>query len=117
MQLLWMALVALLTASTVFSDPLNCDLTAYAASDGLTATVEQDLGNLDAARTLLQRAIEIDEKAYEADHPSLAIRYSNLALVEQDLGNLDVARKFARRAYEIASARLGPDHPTTGLRV
>ena len=42
MKLLLTVLVSLLTASTVFADSLNCDLTAYTASDGLTATVDGD---------------------------------------------------------------------------
>ena len=50
--------------------------------------VEQDLGNLAEARRLLTRAIEIQEKAFEPDHPNLAVSYSNLALVEKALGNL-----------------------------
>ena len=38
------------------------------------------------------RAIEIEEKVFEPDHPALAIGYSNLAKVEQALGNLTKAQ-------------------------
>ena len=40
MRLFLTFLAALLTASATFADSLNCDLTAYSASDGLTATVD-----------------------------------------------------------------------------
>lgn len=43
MKLFGTALAVLLAASAVLADPLNCDLTAYEALDGLAATVEQDL--------------------------------------------------------------------------
>ena len=43
MRFLVTAFVVLVTASAAVAAPLNCDLTAYTASDGLTATLEEDL--------------------------------------------------------------------------
>src|SRR5207247_107778 len=71
------------------------------------------LGRFSVARELLRRAIEIDEKAYEPDHPNLAVSYSDLALVEKDLGNLAEARQLVRRALEIDVQAFGPGHPHT----
>ena len=47
-----------------------------------------------------------------ADHPKLAIRYSNLALVEQDLGHLEEARELLQRAIAIGEKAYEADHPT-----
>jgi hypothetical protein len=70
------------------------------------------LGNLTEAKRLSLCAIEIDEKAYERDHPILATGYSNLALVEKNLGNFTDARKLLLRAIEIFEKAYEPDHPT-----
>jgi len=80
------------------------------------ALVERDLGNLAAARELLQRAITIDEKAFAPDHPKLAIRYSNLATVEKALGNLAAARELLKRAIAIDEKAFAPDHPKLAIR-
>jgi len=52
------------------------------------AAIEQDLGHLEEARHLLQRAIEIQEKAFEPDHPNTLVMKNHLAavLVELDDG-------------------------------
>ena len=51
----------------------------------------------------LRRALEITEGL--ADHPTLAVSYSNLALVEQDLGNLSAACRLMRKASDIYLSR------------
>ncbi len=75
----------------------------------------QALGNLAEARSLLRRAIAIEEKAYDADHPTLATSYSNLAVVEQALGNLAEARSLLRRAIAIEEKAYDADHPTLAI--
>jgi hypothetical protein len=42
MKIFLFAIVAIATASTAAADPLNCNLAQFKASQGLTATVEQD---------------------------------------------------------------------------
>ncbi len=79
--------------------------------------VEQTLGNLAEARSLLRRAIAINEKAYDADHPTLATSYSNLAVVEQTLGNLAEARSLLRRAIAIEEKVYDADHPDLAIRI
>jgi tetratricopeptide (TPR) repeat protein len=73
------------------------------------------LGRLSAARELLRRAIAIGEKAHDADHPTLAVSYSNLATVEQDLGNLGAARELLRRAIAIDEKAYDADHPNLAM--
>jgi tetratricopeptide (TPR) repeat protein len=80
------------------------------------ALVEQDLGNLPQARSLLLKALAIQEKAYEPDHPTLATSYSNLALVEKALGNLPQARSLLLKALAIQEKAYEPDHPTLAIR-
>ena len=43
MRVFFTSILAFLTASTLFADPLTCDLGQYRAGTGLTATVDQDL--------------------------------------------------------------------------
>jgi tetratricopeptide (TPR) repeat protein len=68
-------------------------------------------GQYRGARTLLERAIASDEKAYEPGHPEFAILYSNLAAVERDLGNPKAARTLIERAIEIEQQEYAPDDP------
>ena len=68
------------------------------------------------ARELYLRAIEIKKKAFETDHPTLAVSYSNLALVEQDLGNPAEARRLLLRAIGIDEKAFETDHPNLAIR-
>jgi hypothetical protein len=52
---------------------------------GSLARVLQDLGELPAARQLLERALASDLKTYGEDHPNIATFRNNLAAVLQDL--------------------------------
>jgi cellobiose-specific phosphotransferase system component IIA len=53
------------------------------------------------------------EKAYEPDHPTLAVRYLNLGAIEAADGNIEQARTLIERAHAIFLGRLGPEHPNT----
>ncbi len=72
----------------------------------------QDLGDLPGARTRMERAIAIDEKHFDPDHPTLAISYSNLATILRGLGDLPGARTRMERAIVIQQKHFDPDHPT-----
>jgi tetratricopeptide (TPR) repeat protein len=82
---------------------------------GWVAMPFRELGQLVEARDLIQRALAVEEKAYAADHPTLAISYSNLALVERDLGNLAEARRLLQRAIAIDEKAYAADHPTLAV--
>lgn len=70
-----------------------------------------DQGDLGAARKYMERAIEIEKKHFEPDHPTLAISHSNLAAILKDLGELSTARENVERAIEIQKKHFVPDHP------
>ena len=81
----------------------------------------RDLGGAERlvrAEELLGRAIEIAEQHYEADHPTLAMSYSNLATVLTQLGGaerLTRAEELLGRAIEIAEQHYEADHPTLAV--
>jgi DNA-binding SARP family transcriptional activator/tetratricopeptide (TPR) repeat protein len=63
------------------------------------------------ARTALERALAIDERALGPEHPDVASDLSNLSLVLWNLGDLTGARAALERALAIDERDLGPDHP------
>ena len=77
------------------------------------ALVLHDLGELDEARTLLDRALAMDEQVLGADHQNVARDANNLAGVLRDMGEPLAAAEALRWALSFYQARLGPDHPTT----
>jgi tetratricopeptide (TPR) repeat protein len=70
-----------------------------------------ELGRMVEKRSMLLKAIAIQERAYEPDHPILATSYSNLARVERDLGNPTEARKLLHRAISIQERVYEPNDP------
>ena len=61
--------------------------------------------------------MEIDERSFGADHPSVAIALSNLAVLLQDAKRPSEAEPLVRRALEIDEQSLGPDHPNVAIRL
>ena len=51
------------------------------------------------------------------DHPTVAIRYNNLADLLQTQGKYDQAEPLYRRAIEIGEKALGKDHPDVAIRL
>ncbi|MFF3660828.1 tetratricopeptide repeat protein, partial [Streptomyces olivochromogenes] len=66
---------------------------------------------------LEERALAISETALGPDHPTTAIRLSNLASILSALGRHDEALPLMKRALAISETALGPDHPTTAVRL
>jgi predicted RNA binding protein with dsRBD fold (UPF0201 family) len=64
-------------------------------------------GDLDHARTLLERALAIYKTHFGPDHPTTAACLDNLATVLADQGHLDTARTQVERALHIRQAGLG----------
>jgi Tfp pilus assembly protein PilF len=75
--------------------------------------VQEQLGELEAARGSQQRALAIKQTVYGPEHPQVAITLGNLGIVQQQLGELEAAREGAVRALAIFERFLGPEHPTT----
>ena len=71
----------------------------------------QDLGELPEARRLMERAIEIEEKHFDPNHPTLAVRYNNLAHIALAEGKRAEACGLWRRAHAIVTKHFDADHP------
>jgi tetratricopeptide (TPR) repeat protein len=89
-----------------------------------TAILLNHLGNylhnrmeLTLAKSVLERAIAIDEKALGADHTRVAIDLNDLGLVLRDLIDLEGAESCLKRALEIDEKAFGPEHISVALRV
>jgi len=78
--------------------------------------VLRNLGELKAARDLLQKAMESDERSFEPGHPIIAIRQSILAVVLQELGELEAARDLLRKALDSDKKSFEPGHPKIAIR-
>ena len=76
----------------------------------------QNLGEYEAAKVLLEKAIASNEKNFGEGHPSTAINYSNLALVLQDLGDYEGARVLLEKALASDKKNFGEGHPFTAIR-
>jgi tetratricopeptide (TPR) repeat protein len=65
------------------------------------------------AKSVHERALQIDEKVYGPDHPEVATDVNNLGGVLRALGDLAGAKKSYERALKIFQHFLGEDHPKT----
>jgi len=73
--------------------------------------VQKKLGNFDAARSLFEQALSIQEAAQGSDHPKLATLLMNIGDSHGSQGNYDAAAPYYERALRISEAAHGPDHP------
>jgi tetratricopeptide (TPR) repeat protein len=70
------------------------------------------MGRFTAARQALYTALASAEKSFAHEHPSIAIRQSNLALVLWDLGELEEARDLLRQALAFYEQAFAAGHPS-----
>jgi len=89
-----------------------------------TANLLNGLGNylhirmeLASARSVLERALAIDEKALGLEHTSVARDINDLGSVLNALGDLDGAKSCFESALKIDEKNFGPDHPSVAIRV
>jgi tetratricopeptide (TPR) repeat protein len=75
------------------------------------ALYQMALGQYPDAERLLRRALAIDRRAYGDDHPTVAIRLTNLARLLQDTNRLADAEPLVRQALDIGRRAYGDDHP------
>jgi len=71
------------------------------------------LGDLDAARTLFDRALAIQERVLGPDQLETASTLGNLGELLRRQGALTPARHVLERALAVQERALGPDHPLT----
>jgi tetratricopeptide (TPR) repeat protein len=69
------------------------------------------------AKSVHERALQIDEKVYGPDHPEVATDVNNLGGVLRALGDLAGAKKSYERALQIDEKVYGPDHPEVATDV
>ncbi|PIE61482.1 MAG: hypothetical protein CSA29_03130 [Desulfobacterales bacterium] len=79
------------------------------------AIVLRDLGELKAAKSLLEKAVKSAEKTFGEDHSTTAIRYSNLATVLANLGELKAVKSLLEKTLKSNEKTFGEDHPTTAI--
>ena len=89
-----------------------------------TARLLNDLGRylnnrmeLASAKSVLERALAIDEKAFGPEHTSVATIANNLGLVLKDQGDLVGAKSCFERALAIDEKAFGPEHTSVAIRV
>jgi tetratricopeptide (TPR) repeat protein len=67
------------------------------------------------AEPLIRSALDIDTKNLASNHPSIAIRLSNLASLLESMNRLDEVEGLYRRALSINEQSFGPEHPRVAL--
>ena len=72
-----------------------------------------DLGRLDEAEKMYQRALQGYEKAWGPEHTSTLDTVNNLGNLYKNLGQLDKAEKTLQRALVTYAKVVSPDNLTT----
>ena len=72
-------------------------------------------GDYDRAIEYYQKALKIDLKKLDPEHPEVAIRYNNLGLAYGNKGDYDRAIEYYQKALKIALKKLGPEHPKVAI--
>jgi tetratricopeptide (TPR) repeat protein/predicted Ser/Thr protein kinase len=71
------------------------------------------VGNTDAARETLLRAMSVVAHVHGPDHPEIAPPAANLCRIAFDAADFEEAETQCRRAVEVSSAAYGPDDDRT----
>jgi eukaryotic-like serine/threonine-protein kinase len=108
----WSRLAELGLAS--LPDPAGAHTAGHLAN---AAVVHRAMGSYDEAKTLLERALTIQERALGPEHPDLTRSMNELANVYEDLGEFEGAKALHERALALRERALGSEHPevATGL--
>ena len=90
----------------------DCGIGKYEVAKVLIklGAVQLRLGELEAARVSLERALVISEAVYGPDHPELVPALINLGAVQLELGEQDAGVSI-ERALAMSEAVYGSDHP------
>jgi tetratricopeptide (TPR) repeat protein len=103
-----------LTAALQEAEQLNSPQTLTLVLTRL-ALVHLDLAHYQQAEPLLRRALEIGERSFGTDHPTVALRLNNLAQLLAATNRTAEAEPLTRRALEIDERALGADHPAVAV--
>ena len=63
------------------------------------------------AKEILLKAIELNHRNWDVDHPSFSTLYYNMGYAEHYLGNESESKHYFQKAYDIDLKQYGPDHP------
>lgn len=74
--------------------------------------VEYKQDRFDEARALNERALELSDRVFGADHPESNTIVGNLALISQRSGSMERAAELYERAVAYDERTIGRDHPT-----
>ncbi len=107
--------MALVAADCDTEDGAEAD--AASVLNGLACYRVGALATYGAAQQLLERALTLDEKALDPDHPDTARTLNNLGYLLRMQGDFAMARRYYERALAIREKVLGPDHPETAISV
>ncbi|KAA3644872.1 MAG: tetratricopeptide repeat protein [Chloroflexi bacterium] len=77
----------------------------------------QKIADFKGAQAVLERALDLAEAAYGAEHPNVANSVNNLGTVLKELGDLQGAKAMLERALAIDEAAYGPEHPEVATDV
>jgi tetratricopeptide (TPR) repeat protein len=75
--------------------------------------VLQELGDLEGAKALYERALAIGDRVLDPDHLNIAVYAGNLGRNLQELGDLEGAKAQVERALWTFRQFLGEEHPYT----
>lgn len=79
---------------------------------GVLGTAYSDLGQLDKARELLQRSVQMNQDFHGAQRIGTAIAQTDLGRVTRLAGDLQEARKILENALETKEKIQGMGHPS-----
>lgn len=85
----------------------------YAISLANLGAIDFDLGELDAAETLLREAVELEHGLHKPGHPNIAILSRVLGQVLVGRGKFSEAEPILQEAYAQLDAVFGPAHHET----
>ncbi len=83
---------------------------------GYIGWLHEEHGRYRLGEQYRRAALASAEQSFEAGHPTIATRQSNLALVLQDLGELEAARDLLRAALASDEQSFEAGHPTIATR-
>lgn len=82
-----------------------------AARLGALSRVYTETGDYEEAKTLVERAMALDEQSLGPEHPDIAFSLNLLANIHTEMGDIKKAQSLHSRALSLRERVLGPEHP------
>ena len=112
------ALIVLVACSTA----LGATPTSAQGSDDLDALKTQTVelfraGKYTEGATIANRALDLAERQFGPDHPTISVALNNLAMLYSAQGRYGEAEPLYKRALAIVERAFGPDHSDVAVRL